>query len=101
MTSLNTLSRLTAIKKHTAMSVSAAITDRSKSYFPVAGQATDGWSSEDEATATCFCGTVQLAFVSHLPRPPLVLLNVLLNPNPLNPLYRLPTDPASQPTIPA
>jgi len=35
-----------------------------KSYFPRAGVATDGWSTEDEATATCFCGTVQLAFVS-------------------------------------
>lgn len=32
--------------------------------FPLAGIAGDGWSKEDEATATCFCGTVQLAFVS-------------------------------------
>ncbi|PVH99790.1 hypothetical protein DM02DRAFT_710440 [Periconia macrospinosa] len=30
--------------------------------FPVAGLARDGWSTEDEATATCFCGTVQLVF---------------------------------------
>ncbi|GAA95874.1 uncharacterized protein L969DRAFT_95370 [Mixia osmundae IAM 14324] len=29
-------------------------------YFPTAGLASDGWSSEDEATATCFCGLVQL-----------------------------------------
>jgi hypothetical protein len=38
--------------------------DNSKPYFPLAGGANDGWSKEDEATATCFCGAVQLAFVS-------------------------------------
>lgn len=38
--------------------------DKSKPYFPLAGGADDGWSTEDEATATCFCGAVQLAFVS-------------------------------------
>lgn len=37
-----------------------------KSYFPLAGGADDGWSNEDEATATCFCGCVQLVFVSSL-----------------------------------
>jgi len=31
--------------------------------FPIAGLVTDGWSTEDEATATCFCGAVQLQFV--------------------------------------
>ncbi|CAI6302695.1 unnamed protein product [Periconia digitata] len=31
-----------------------------KDNFPVAGLAHDGWSTEDEATATCFCGAVQL-----------------------------------------
>jgi hypothetical protein len=36
----------------------------SESRFPLAGQADDGWSTEEEATATCFCGAVQLAFVS-------------------------------------
>ncbi|EIN05039.1 hypothetical protein PUNSTDRAFT_138221 [Punctularia strigosozonata HHB-11173 SS5] len=36
--------------------------DKSKPYFPLAGVATDGWSNDDEATATCFCGAVQLAF---------------------------------------
>ncbi|KAF9871974.1 histidine acid [Colletotrichum karsti] len=35
--------------------------------FPLAGIATDGWSNEDEATATCLCGTVQLAFPTHGP----------------------------------
>lgn len=39
-------------------------TDKSTSWFPLAGGAEDGWSKEDEATATCFCGAVQLAFVS-------------------------------------
>jgi hypothetical protein len=35
--------------------------------FPVAGLARDGWSNEDEATATCFCGAVQLVLVSNPP----------------------------------
>jgi hypothetical protein len=38
-------------------------TDKSKSYIPLAGGAQDGWTKEDEATATCYCGAVQLAFV--------------------------------------
>jgi len=41
--------------------------DKSKPYFPVAGLAHDGWSNEDEATATCFCGAVQLSFPTHGP----------------------------------
>ncbi|KAI1211451.1 Mss4-like protein [Annulohypoxylon truncatum] len=40
----------------------AATVDKSKQYFPLAGSASDGWSTETEATATCFCGAVQLAF---------------------------------------
>jgi hypothetical protein len=40
------------------------LTDKSKPYMPLAGGADDGWSKEDQATATCFCGAVQLAFVS-------------------------------------
>ncbi|KAL0580648.1 hypothetical protein V5O48_001378 [Marasmius crinis-equi] len=40
----------------------AATADRSKPYIPRSGLVTDGWSKEDEATATCFCGAVQLAF---------------------------------------
>ncbi|KAF8148525.1 Mss4-like protein [Mycena galopus ATCC 62051] len=39
--------------------------ERDKSYFPLAGCATDGWSNEREATATCFCGAVQLKFPTH------------------------------------
>lgn len=41
--------------------------DKSKPYFPLAGGASDGWSKEDSATATCFCGTVQLAFPTQGP----------------------------------
>lgn len=42
--------------------------NKSEPYFPLAGGANDGFSREYEATATCFCGAVQLAFVSKLPR---------------------------------
>ncbi|KFZ23499.1 hypothetical protein V502_02022, partial [Pseudogymnoascus sp. VKM F-4520 (FW-2644)] len=45
----------------------AASADRSKPYMPLAGGAGDGWSKEDEATATCFCGAVQLAFPTQGP----------------------------------
>ncbi|KAJ5296389.1 uncharacterized protein N7443_007282 [Penicillium atrosanguineum] len=40
----------------------AAAADKSKPYIPLAGGADDGWSTEDQATATCYCGAVQLAF---------------------------------------
>ncbi|KAF9526280.1 Mss4-like protein [Crepidotus variabilis] len=40
----------------------ATTVDKSKPYFPLAGSAMDDWSKEDSATATCFCGAVQLAF---------------------------------------
>lgn len=32
--------------------------------FPVVHLSDDGWSNEEEATATCFCGAVQLILVS-------------------------------------
>jgi hypothetical protein len=32
--------------------------------FSVVNLSNDGWSTEDEATATCFCGAVQLVLVS-------------------------------------
>ncbi|UQC79122.1 uncharacterized protein CLUP02_04601 [Colletotrichum lupini] len=35
----------------------------SPSFIPLAGVAQDGWSTENEATATCLCGAVQLSFV--------------------------------------
>ncbi|KAK9319252.1 Mss4-like protein [Lipomyces orientalis] len=45
-----------------------AAADKSKPpYIPLAGCARDGWSKEDEATATCFCGAVQLAFPTQGP----------------------------------
>ncbi|KAH6977243.1 Mss4-like protein [Ilyonectria sp. MPI-CAGE-AT-0026] len=37
-------------------------TNRPDSSFPLASLAQDGWSTKDEATATCYCGAVQLAF---------------------------------------
>jgi len=45
----------------------AASADMSKPYLPLAGGATDGWSKEDSATATCYCGAVQLAFPTEGP----------------------------------
>jgi hypothetical protein len=42
----------------------AAAADKIKPYIPLAGCADDGWTKEDQATATCYCGGVQLAFVS-------------------------------------
>ncbi|POY74049.1 hypothetical protein BMF94_2861 [Rhodotorula taiwanensis] len=41
---------------------SFAKADHSKPYYPCNGLATDGFSNENEATATCFCGAVQYAF---------------------------------------
>ncbi|KAJ7021862.1 Mss4-like protein [Mycena alexandri] len=46
-------------------SVSAA--DKSKPYIPLSSSACDGWSTEDEATATCYCGAVQLKFPTQGP----------------------------------
>lgn len=46
--------------------MTAAPTDKSKPYIPLAGGASDGWSNEEEATATCSCGAVQLKFVGLL-----------------------------------
>lgn len=45
----------------------AAALDKSEPYFPLAGGASDGWSKDDSATATCFCGAVQLAFPTEKP----------------------------------
>jgi hypothetical protein len=39
-------------------------TDKSKPFFSLAGVARYGYSNEEEGTATCLCGAVQLAFVS-------------------------------------
>lgn len=43
------------------------LVDKSKPYFPLAGCASDGWSNEDSATATCYCGAVQLSFPTQGP----------------------------------
>jgi len=45
----------------------SAPVDRSKPYFPLAGGGNDGWSTDSEATATCFCGAVQLKFPTQAP----------------------------------
>lgn len=37
-----------------------------EAFFPRAGVAQDGWSIKEEATAICYCGAVQLVFVSSL-----------------------------------
>jgi len=63
MPASNTSARLTAIHNHTRMSSK----DNSKPFIPLSGSATDGWSKEDEATATCFCGAVQLEFPTNKP----------------------------------
>ncbi|KAJ7723708.1 Mss4-like protein [Mycena olivaceomarginata] len=47
------------------MPAAATPADRTESYFPLAGGDNDGWSNEEEATATCFCGAVQLKFVTN------------------------------------
>ncbi|KAI5478492.1 hypothetical protein MNV49_005020 [Pseudohyphozyma bogoriensis] len=36
--------------------------DKTKPYFPLANLSQDGWSNDKKASATCFCGQVQLAF---------------------------------------
>ncbi|TVY75766.1 hypothetical protein LSUE1_G006391 [Lachnellula suecica] len=45
----------------------AATADKTKPYFPLAGGASDGYSKDNSATATCFCGAVQLAFPTEGP----------------------------------
>jgi hypothetical protein len=57
----------TTIQKEVHYTAMAATADKSKPYFPLAGGADDGWSKEDSATATCFCGAVQLAFPTQGP----------------------------------
>ncbi|KAB8214659.1 Mss4-like protein [Aspergillus novoparasiticus] len=44
-----------------------AARDNSKPYIPIAGGADDGWSKDSQATATCYCGAVQLAFPTQGP----------------------------------
>ncbi|SCO91944.1 uncharacterized protein FRV6_16072 [Fusarium oxysporum] len=39
---------------------------KAEKFFPRAGLAQDGWSTKEEATATCYCGAVQLVLVRPL-----------------------------------
>jgi hypothetical protein len=41
--------------------------DNSSPYFPLAGASSDGFSNQSSATATCYCGAVQLSFPTHGP----------------------------------
>ncbi|KAJ6580627.1 Mss4-like protein [Mycena capillaripes] len=52
---------------HSQCLAPAAHADESKPYIPLAGGANDGQSTEEEATATCFCGAVQLKFPTQGP----------------------------------
>ncbi|KAI1278320.1 Mss4-like protein [Xylaria sp. FL0933] len=45
----------------------AATADKTKPYIPHNSLQQDGWSKDTEATATCFCGTVQLALPTEAP----------------------------------
>ncbi|KAI1178321.1 Mss4-like protein [Nemania sp. FL0916] len=45
----------------------ASTADKSKPYIPHNSLRQDGWSSDTEATATCFCGTVQLSLPIEAP----------------------------------
>ncbi|KAI9044686.1 GFA family protein [Aspergillus affinis] len=45
----------------------AAAAGGAEPYIPLAGCADDGWTKEDQATATCYCGGVQLAFPTQGP----------------------------------
>lgn len=62
------------ISNHHATMTTPPPTDLSKPYIPVVGHAADGYSKENEATATCFCGTVQLAFVRPLTTQPYIYI---------------------------
>ena len=41
--------------------------DMSKPWLPLSGLAEDGYTKEDRATATCFCGVVQIEFPTEEP----------------------------------
>ncbi|KAE9406069.1 hypothetical protein BT96DRAFT_963625 [Gymnopus androsaceus JB14] len=64
---MTSTSKRTIIKIISHLTRFTVIVDKSKSYIPLAGSANDGWSNKEEATATCFCGTVQLKFPTQGP----------------------------------
>jgi hypothetical protein len=41
--------------------------DKTTPYIPLSSSASDGYSKDDRATATCFCGAVQLEFSTNKP----------------------------------
>ncbi|KAI0444227.1 Mss4-like protein [Xylaria telfairii] len=45
----------------------AATADRTKPYIPFNSLQQDGWSTDTEATATCFCGAVQIVLPTESP----------------------------------
>ncbi|KAI1362275.1 Mss4-like protein [Xylaria arbuscula] len=45
----------------------AAAADKTKPYVPHNSLKQDGWSTDTEATATCFCGTVQITLPLEAP----------------------------------
>ncbi|TVY21809.1 hypothetical protein LARI1_G000187, partial [Lachnellula arida] len=53
--------------KYTTAMPSLTEADKSKPYVPLANLTGDGWSTEDEATATCFCGAVQIVVPTNAP----------------------------------
>ncbi|KAJ4318843.1 hypothetical protein N0V84_006657 [Fusarium piperis] len=49
------------------MADEAIDTGRADSFFPRSSLTQDGWSTEEEATATCYCGAVQLRLPTSKP----------------------------------
>lgn len=52
-------SRLSQLQNFISPNMSSSKVD-----MPLSGVATDGWHKDGRATATCFCGAIQLSFVS-------------------------------------
>lgn len=61
---LNLATAWLRILSNISHSLKMTMHDSDKPYIPLAGLAEDGWSEGGRATATCYCGTVQLSFVS-------------------------------------
>ena len=66
----------------------ATSANKSTPYIPLAGGADDGWSKEDYATATCYCGAVQLEFVSVTLADLIIRLHISNHINTANPRPR-------------
>jgi hypothetical protein len=59
----------------------AAHVAEGKQYFPLAAGSQDGWHKDGRATATCYCGAIQLSFVrSQITATVLVFANVPFKP---------------------